>query len=216
MALSAQVCNHLIPVHAVSQGVGSFHITSDATMPHNSGSNFYVCAGVHLTIEGSDGCNYYLEDGAMLTIQDHDGDNVFAKGNCTIVDQSTSTLVVTSEASTTISKPNDPFNFVQLTCASMVYDYSLVGGSAPCNLSLDEEVSQTLEVYPNPVMQGHTIHFNESVASVSLVDLSCREVLNIAALNSNELVISDVNPGLYIISIRREDGVLATSRLEVR
>lgn len=216
MAASAQVCNHTIPIHAVSQGVGSFHILSDTTMPYNDGSSFYVCSGVHLTIQGSAGCNYYLEDGASLTILDHDGDNVIAKGNCTIVDESTETLVVTSEATTTISKPNDPFNFVQLTCTNMVFDYQLVGGSAPCNLSLEEATVEKLDVYPNPVLEGQSIQFNESVASVSLMDLSGRVVLNQSALNSDELIVSGVNAGIYLITVRRENGTLATSRLEVR
>lgn len=215
MSLMAQLCSHVIPIHAVSQGVGSFHITSDATMPHNTGSSFYVCSGVHLTIQGSDGCNYFLEDGAMLTILDHDGDNVIAKGNCTIVDQSTSTLVVTSEASTTVSKPNDPFGVVQFTCTSMVFDYQLFGGFAPCSLSLEENHSEQLGIYPNPATTGQSIHFDESVNSVTITDMSGR-VIKTQVMESNDLSLNGIDTGYYLITAIRENGTSGTSRLQVK
>ncbi|GAB5419286.1 MAG: hypothetical protein Crog4KO_27150 [Crocinitomicaceae bacterium] len=215
MALSAQICNYTIPIQAVSQGVGSFHITSDVTMPYNDGSSFYVCAGVHLTMEGSAGSNYYLEDGAMLTLLDHEGDNVIAKGNCTIVDQSSETLVVTSEATTTVSKPNDPFNYVQLTCANMTYDYQLFGGSSPCSLHLVEQENKTIEAFPNPVANGQTVQFNEVVSSATITDLSGRLVQEHFNLNSDTLPISDLETGIFLVAVRLENGTIATTRMQI-
>ncbi|MCR9172114.1 MAG: T9SS type A sorting domain-containing protein [bacterium] len=215
VAINAQMCSHVIFPHVVSQGVGSYHITSDATMPYNDGSNFYVCAGVHLTMQGSAGSSYYLEDGAMLTLLDHDGDAVFAKGNCTIVDESTETLVVTCESSTTISKPNDPFNYVQMLCANMVFDYQQVGGSAPCSLNLQEESSEQLEIFPNPVQEGQPVSFSSNVAFVSITDLSGRVVLRESEIHSKELSIGTLNKGYYVITARTENGSVLTSRLQV-
>lgn len=216
LSLSAQLCNHVIPIHAVSQGTGSFHITSDVTMPFNDGSNFYVCAGVHLTIEGSAGCNYYLEEGAMLTIEDQDGDNVFAKGNCVITDLSTETLVVTSESSTTISKPNAPFNLVQLTCTNMVYDYQLVGGSAPCSLDLEEESQENVQVYPNPATNGQEIHFSATIAALTITDFSGRIVRKEVDINDEKLVIETIEAGTYLLHVVKADGTNATTRLQIQ
>lgn len=213
----AQMCNHQIPPHAVTGGVGSFHITADVTMPHNSGSNFYVCSGVHLTMEGSDGSNYYLEEGAMLTLLDHDGDNVFAKGNCTIVDQSTTTLAVTSESTTTISKPNDPFNYVQLTCATMVYDYSLVGGSAPCGTASLEHLESITEVaiFPNPVNSGEAVTFSHEMKSAKLIDPSGRVVFEQTG-GVKEIRLDGIQTGIFLLSLEHENGQWSANRLVVK
>lgn len=214
--LTAQVCTHPIYPHVVSQGTGSFHITSDATMPYNDGSVFYVCAGVHLTIEGSAGSSYYLEDGAMLTILDHDGDAVFAKGNCTIIDQSTETLLVTCESSTSISKPNDPFNYVEVTCTNMVFDYQAVGGSSPCSLNLTEALSDPLEVYPNPITSDRIVHFSQSIVALSLYDVSGRLITEESEISADEIRLEGVKSGCYILTVQTTNGAILTTRIQVQ
>jgi len=213
---NSQICSQTIYPHVVSQGVGSFHVTADTTMPYNDGSDFYVCAGVHLTMTGSAGSNYVLEDGASLTLMDHGGDNVFAKSNCTITDYSTETLVVTGEANTTISKPNDAFNFVFMTCPSMVYDYSLVGGSAPCSvLNVSEIEKAEISIFPNPVNQTGVLNFGVELQSFELIDLSGRVVQSNFDLNSDYVNLEGVEKGVFIARMQALLGEYHSERIIV-
>jgi len=210
---SSQICNVTVYPHVVSQGVGSFHILSDTTMPFNDGSDFYVCAGVHLTMAGSAGSNYMLEAGAQLTLLDHDGDNVFAKPNCIITDYSTTTLVVTSEGTVTISKPNDAFNYVSLTCPSMFYDYQLVGGSSPCNLGIHESNKESLNMFPNPLESTGVLNFGVKLEQIEIYDLTGRLLIKDSDLNSTSISLDGLNKGVFFIRAISDNGQLYTEQL---
>lgn len=213
----SQNCSQIVPPQAVVQNVGTFHITSDTTVPHNDGSDFYVCSGVHLTIEGSAGSNYMLEDGASLTIMDQSGDNVLAKGNAIITDYSTNELVVSGEATVTISKPNNPLNYVLLSCPTVTFDYQLVGGSAPCALSvLEEEKMQSLHLYPNPIASNGILNFDTEIKSIQIVDISGKIVLNSDNFNESFVQLRSMEKGIFVVKVITMNGAVLYERLIVK
>lgn len=213
---SAQMCNYIIAPHAEVGGVGNIHITSDTTILSNDGSNFYICSGVTMVINYSAGSNYELEDGVTLTINDHAGDNVAAKGNCTIIDNSVESIVVTKEASSTFSKPNMPLGAVIFTCANMVFDYAQVGGSSPCStasLESDNELGK-FNIYPNPLKGSTELNFGVEVSDIKIFDLTGRMVADYQNVNNTSFKL-DINSGVFFVQAILVSGLIRSSRLIV-
>lgn len=213
--VSAQVCNHTIWPHAEVGGVGNIHVMSDTTITDQDGSNYYICSGVSVTMNGSAGCNYQLEDGASLTINQHDGDNVVAKGNCTIIDNDTEALVVTCEATTTVSKPNAPLALVLLTCANMVFDYTQVGGASPCFVAVETNtLDENFLISPNPVNGSGILSLGIEANNVQIFDLTGRGVANYHDLNASSIELN-LEPGMFLVKAVSASGRMYSSRLIV-
>ena len=83
-ALYSQNCEHIIPAASNTPSSGIYHVFNDSTIYDQDGSIYYICSGVHLTVEWSGGSVYYMEENSQLTILDSGGDAVYAKGNCVI------------------------------------------------------------------------------------------------------------------------------------
>jgi len=214
--LSAQNCTQIVYPHVEVGGVGSIHILSDTTISDQDGSSYYICAGVSVIMNSSTGCNYMLEDGANLTINQHDGDNVIAKGNCTIIDNTDEGIVVTMEASSTFSKPSMPGAAVIITCPSVVFDYSQVGGSAPCQLASIESnsLNESFLVSPNPVNGSGILNLGMNASDVQFIDLTGRIVANYHDLNATSIKL-DLESGLFLVRAVSASGRLYTSRIIV-
>ncbi len=170
----SQTCTNYIPP-AVPGNI--YHVFSDASINDPNGGLYYVCSGVHLTVNGSAGSDYYLEQGAQLTLNDHDGDNVFAKGNCTILDNTIEGIHVTMEATSTFSKPLAPGSAVVDICSSMIYDYSYLGGSSTCPASgINYREVQLPVAFPNPVQAGGLLSFHAELQELVLTDLTGKQL----------------------------------------
>ena len=214
----AQQCSQPVFPHVPGQSGGNYHIFSDTTINDPNGSNYYVCGGVTLTMSYSAGCNYQLEAGANLIIQDHAGDNVLAKGNCSITDNSTENIVITKEASTTVSKPNAPLSAIVFTCSTVTFDYSPVGGSSPCGsvAGINENSDSSIRIFPNPVNTGTAVQFSEPMKSVVLYDASGRLIFSLENDGITELSTSGLQQGLYLIRGTSIHGTLIEQRITVR
>ncbi len=210
---NAQNYNPIIPPATSIPGGSTYHVHNDSTINDQDGSLYYLCAGVTLTVDGSAGCTYYLEENCTLIINDHDGDMVVARGNCSITDYSTESIVINKEASTTVSKPNAPSLAIIFSCASVNYDYSQVGGSSPCGVSTDikTEHKTSIKVYPNPAKARETLFLSETVKSAQLVSIAGHRVANYN--NVSRLDISAISPGIYFVIITNKNGTSQTNKL---
>lgn len=215
---SAQQCTHSIPTPVSSSGGGIYHVFSDSTIDDQDGSVYYVCEGVHLTVQYSAGCTYFLESNALLTINDHAGDAVFAKGNCIIVDNTTEGIVVTKEASSSFSKPLLPSAAVIFTCATMLYDYSLIGGVSPCGgvNGIHDINTPSLMMYPNPVSSHEMLNFNQEVRNVAIFNFNGQLVSQENNLNQKSLALSNLFPGLFIIEAELSNGQLVRNKIVIQ
>lgn len=89
-----------------------------------------------------------------------------------------------------------------------------------CSLSVTaqdgKQSIEGLEFYPNPVSSGKIYITSKSLADkeVAIFDVLGKKVLQ-AVLNSKELNISTLSPGVYIIKIR-EGEATATRKLIVK
>ena len=203
-----QSCNQIVyPAIGNSTG-GSFHVYNDSTITDGDGLLFYICSGVHLTVNSSAGNVYLMEDNSLLTINAHNGDHIFAKGNCTIIDNTTASITVNKEASSTFSKPNMPSAASVFTCNSMVFDYSMVGGNSPCDQinGIDAYKNEQLIIYPNPTNSGEFIFFNNEVQSLKLFNINGELVFEALNINSNNIQLPNLTTGLYIARISSSTG----------
>lgn len=213
----AQVCTHTIPSPNSIPGGGIYHVSNDSTINDQDGSIYYLCSGVHLTVEGSAGCTYYLEDNCQLTIKAHDGDIVNAKGYCTIIDSSSQSIVVNKEVSSTFLKPFMPSLGIVFTCSSMVYDYSLVGGSSPCSQTtgVNDFIKASISLYPNPTDENFSIDLGEKyqTLSVTIIDMSGR-IIHSNIYNDRQFLNLklDEPAGIYFLMIESGD-IKTTIRL---
>ena len=202
----AQVCNHTIPSPATVPGGGVYHVSSDSIIDDQDGSIYYLCSGVHLTVEGSAGCTYYLEDSCQLTIMAHNGDVVNAKGYCTIIDSTSQSIVINKELTSTFSKPSMPTLGIVFTCSPMIYDYSLIGGSTPCanSTSIDDYDLALVSLYPNPTSQYFSIDLgkNHQSLKITITDISGRLVQSESYANLHLLNFRlDEPAGVYLLMI---------------
>ncbi len=69
------------------------------------------------------------------------------------------------------------------------------------NFEIENKLETDLELYPNPIDKGNLM-FNskETISSISIYDISGKEILNILNPNSNSINIDFLDRGNYIIS----------------
>jgi hypothetical protein len=196
-----QSCNQAVPLAAGDSTGGSFHVYNDSTITNGDGLLFYICSSAHLTVNSSAGNVYLMEDNSQLTINAQDGgDVVLAKGNCTIIDNTIEFTIINKESSSSFSKPNMPSGALIYTCPSMVFDYSMVGGSSPCSQINRIETIETeqLIIYPNPASSGESIFFNNDIHSLRLYSLNGKLVFEALNINTDNIELPNLTAGLYI------------------
>ena len=194
-ALYSQNCEHIIPAASNMPSSGIYHVFNDSTIYDQDGSIYYICSGVHLTVEWSGGSVYYMEENSQLTILDSGGDAVYAKGNCVITENSNQNVTIWKEASTVVNG-----TATTIICPSMVFDYTLLGGISPCDQfnSISENGYIDINIYPNPILSGSSLTFNEKVNSIRLYSLGGQLIFQSEECNTNEFLLSSLKSGLYI------------------
>ncbi|MBK6571460.1 MAG: fasciclin domain-containing protein [Saprospiraceae bacterium] len=76
-------------------------------------------------------------------------------------------------------------------------------------VSVKETVLSNMEVYPNPVLDKIYIRNGQDQKvdyNISILELSGKEIFSIKA-NNRESIDLDINPGIYILTIRSEEGI---------
>lgn len=102
-----------------------------------------------------------------------------------------------------------------VTVTATANDGSGVSGSAEIeiinqDLSILENDLTTFEVYPNPVQNEFIIKSDQRVTEASIYNLT-GQLVRLLAAGTRTIDVSDLNEGVYIISIKTENGV-GTSR----
>jgi hypothetical protein len=73
---------------------------------------------------------------------------------------------------------------------------------------IEELAVNALQVYPNPVKDILNIRNDEGNATISIIDLTGKVMLNIATSDANSKVnVSDLAPGIYVVQLRTNNYV---------
>ena len=132
-----------------------------------------------------------------------------------IVQQSNGVINIGFDA----SKDNSQYNFYnddgswhQSTLAGSIMIRPVVGGNYYIGIEESRQES-VVKVYPNPA--SSTIHIDgvENGASVAIYDITGRSIMRTAF--SNELSISQLNNGLYLLNITTTDGLVISKKIMV-
>ncbi|MBN1952717.1 MAG: T9SS type A sorting domain-containing protein [Bacteroidales bacterium] len=75
------------------------------------------------------------------------------------------------------------------------------------NLSLDMNTGEGISIYPNPVDNELFIEL-AGVADVSLISMNGSVVYQQERVTSHNINVSDFSPGVYLVQIKNDDGVL--------
>lgn len=159
----------------------------------------------------------YSVDGVIAWI-DYNQDQIFSDDEKTVLAFSSGT----STANITIDNPNLVFGNTRMrirlhynepnitACGNSAYgeveDYTL--NIQDETMSVSDIKKNSISVYPNPFTDVLKISDVKGVKSVSVNDVSGREVKSLAP--SAELNLSNLKAGLYIVNLKMEDGSVKT------
>lgn len=183
-----------------------YHIYNDSTINDLDGSAYYICSGVQVIVEASAGSIYYMEDNSEIIILSQSGDVVNAKANCVIIDSTSQNIIVNKEASSTFLKPFMTSLGIVFTCEPMLFDYSLIGGTSPCNIinDISHLQNENLTLYPNPTNGNFTVDLGERYSSISttITDLTGKAIWSSKFYERKVLNLNIEAPaGVYLLSI---------------
>ena len=80
-------------------------------------------------------------------------------------------------------------------------------------LSTDSNVKSNFSVYPNPVKDVVKISGANAVSEVAVYDLTGKSVIPFTKIRDNELDISSLNTGMYMLKIAGTNGDIETKKL---
>lgn len=83
--------------------------------------------------------------------------------------------------------------------------------SENCSLSLDSFEITEIKLYPNPTTDKLNLLSNE-ITAYKIYDTNGRLLLNISSFNSNQIDVSFLNPGVYILEVKNENNRLKMTR----
>lgn len=119
-------------------------------------------------------------------------------------------------------------SFAGLTTRAHMAQYILVGQPTGANtiyvdnvyfytniVDTDEAEAfrNTVRVYPNPVAAGEQVQFSREVSQIEVFDLAGQRVLAGSGFRLNTAVL---NPGVYVLKMRVQDGSIQTQKLVVK
>jgi hypothetical protein len=107
--------------------------------------------------------------------------------------------------------------FYTITLMLFLFSASLIAQETkPSQKAQDSNSIEGLSLYPNPVSTGklYISTKNDDSKDIEIFDVLGKKVLQVQ-LNSKELNLSSLNPGVYIIKIK-ENEITATRKLMIR
>lgn len=192
-------------------------ITSNQTI-NGGGTIYWICSGVSVIVNSSTGSTFLLEQNVDLIINGSSGDAIFAKPGCTVTNNSSQSISVTSNT-TNVTRINNSTGFiVDIHCPSVTYDYSLVGGSAcvGTTTSLEKQNISLFNVSPNPVFAGDQIKINgtdHSDIEVKISDVSGK-IIHVEKGDISTISTQQLKPGIYFLELKSK-GNSAKSKIIV-
>jgi hypothetical protein len=195
---TAQVCSVTI-----APSPGHVQITSNQSL-NATGTVYWICSGISVTVTASSGSTYLLEQNAVLTINGTSGDAVFAKPGSTIINNSTGAISVTSNT-TNVTRTNNSTGFIlDIFCSTVTLNYSQVG-IGPCSsvTGINDDQIDLFTIAPNPVAIGTNIKINGdhlNAVEVMLNDINgkiiSKESGDVKTISTQNLL-----PGVYILQL---------------
>lgn len=198
---------------------GHVKVTTSQTL-NATGTVYWICSGLTVNIASSAGSVYMLENNVTLNITGTSGDAVNAKSGCIINNSSSGAITVTSNTANVTRNNTGSGAIVDIVCASVVFDYSLLGASAgPCSgvNSIQEYQISEWQLYPNPVSRGNEIvisETNKKIDQISIMDLTGK-MIYLNNDGSNKIPTSQIERGFYILEVKI-NGVKSRNRVLVQ
>ncbi len=190
-----------------------------------SGESYWVCEGVNVTVTSSPGMNlFYLEKKSTLTFMGSGGDGIWAKDSCVVTNNSSDYISVTCNPSTVTLLNNGAGTINSISCANIVYDYYLVGGS-PCigtpGSIYDYSQIMPTSIYPNPIISSFVLFIvtnslNEALTFV-LYNTLGKEVKRVENISSMETTLSrgNLKSGIYSYQLMNKSIVVSVGKISI-
>ena len=195
-------------------------ITTNTSL-NATGTNYWVCAGLTLTITSSQGANYICENNVTVNLTNTSGDNIYAKPGCVINNNSTQDISVICDP-TTVTLNNNSTGSITVfqSCNPVVYDYSFIGGSGPCAVTgISENKIRPLSIFPNPVQDEFRIQeidFSENI-SIQILNSLGVQVASTYFLPGEEIVLETdkLENGIYFVLLMVDHALTGTGKFYV-
>ena len=198
---------------------GHVQVTTNSTI-NASGTNYWICSGLNVTIASSQGDNYICENNVTLNIINSAGDNVYAKPGCIINNSSTQAISVICDPSTVTLNNTGSGAIIVTQCLPVIYDYSLIGGSGACAFSgVEENKLNAMRIYPNPFSSQTVLQTEKSFHNATLTVDNCfgQTVAQIKNINGQTVTLSRNNlpSGLYFVRLTEENTTITVDKLVI-
>lgn len=194
---------------------GHVPVTSSQSI-NASGTVYWICSGLTVTILSSQGDVYLCESNVTLNITGSAGDQVYAKAGCVINNSSSADIGVACDPSNvTLNNTGTGTLTVDLICTPVVYDYSMIGGPGSCagSSGIEENILTGVSTYPNPFVSSLLIAGIKTEGEAVLYNILGDEVAawKISA-GENKIEAANIPSGVYFLKIKTTEGV-ATMKL---
>lgn len=70
-----------------------------------------------------------------------------------------------------------------------------------------------ITIFPNPISNGQALQFDKTVKAIEIIDINGR---SIAQSVNNTMILSNINPGLYLVKLTNEENKVQLSKLMVK
>lgn len=207
-------CTSIIPPQP-----GHVQVTTNSTI-NASGTIYWICSGLTVTIASSQGDNYICENNVTLNIINSAGDNVYAKPGCIINNSSTQAISVICDSSTVTLNNTGSGAIIVTQCLPVIYDYSLIGGSGSCAVTgIKENELSEISVYPNPFSSSITLQADNLFKDATLTVYNCfgQTAKQIKNINGQTIIFHRDNlpSGLYFIRITQDNKIFTTDKVVI-
>jgi len=104
-----------------------------------------------------------------------------------------------------LEKANKPIDEGVVEFESIVFDNDVT--------SVTNNKAIEFSLYPNPAKDFINIESPKTISSVAVMDITGKVVINVNNLKNNRINISDLLPGVYMVSVKDNNDNVSTQRL---
>lgn len=198
---------------------------TDTLMP-SPDVNHYQCDNSTFYYYDNNPDTIFMEGSARLTVGGSTNLVIYMKNNCQLINDTSSagikhvTALIYDPAFTTfVDTAGITFDTI-ISCPGLAFDYSNHGGASPCaTLGTEDNPSNLLTVYPNPVIYDNFqiagLQPEMLPAQIEILDMSGRMVMT-SVLNGPWVNITSMPSGIYLVNLRMDNGEKAVKKIIIR
>jgi hypothetical protein len=187
-------------------------VSTTTVIPFSAPFTVKICAtGIGYDTTGNSGRIYFLESGSKLYLKMHSTTPVYMKSGSTLNVLGNGTTIVYAESNTTITGVSAG---MITTCSVVTFPSSPSCVATKIN-EYNSDLLNSVAFYPNPA-KNNLILTNESAATldVQLTNVLGQKVRSFTIENGkNNIDISDLNEGIYFVSIIKNNEIVSTKKL---